>query len=126
MATDPESVLSVVDQLRSAGVTLAIDDFGTGYSSLSYLKRFAVHKLKIDQSFVRDILNDKDDAIIIATIINLAKSLNILSIAEGVEYIEQANLLREMGCGQVQGFWLAKPLTVAKMDDLLELSISLP
>jgi EAL domain-containing protein (putative c-di-GMP-specific phosphodiesterase class I) len=124
MATDPESVLTVVDQLRATGVTLAIDDFGTGYSSLSYLKRFAVHKLKIDQSFVRDILNDKDDAMIVATIINLAKSLNILSIAEGVEYIEQANALREMGCTQVQGFWLAKPLTVAKMDDLLELSTS--
>jgi EAL domain-containing protein (putative c-di-GMP-specific phosphodiesterase class I) len=91
---------------------------------LSYLKRFAVHKLKIDQSFVRDILNDKDDASIVATIINFAKSLQMISIAEGVESIEQANLLREMGCVQIQGFWLSKPLTVAKMDDLLELSKS--
>jgi diguanylate cyclase (GGDEF)-like protein/PAS domain S-box-containing protein len=125
MAADPENVLSVVDKLRAVGVTLAIDDFGTGYSSLSYLKRFSVHKLKIDQSFVRDILDDKDDAIIVATIINLAKNLQMLCIAEGVENIEQANLLREMGCAQVQGFWLAKPLTVAKINDLLELNSNL-
>jgi diguanylate cyclase (GGDEF)-like protein/PAS domain S-box-containing protein len=124
MVADPENVLAVVDKLRAIGVNLAIDDFGTGYSSLSYLKRFAVHKLKIDQSFVRDILNDKDDASIVATIINFAKSLQMISIAEGVESIEQANLLREMGCVQIQGFWLSKPLTVAKMDDLLELSKS--
>jgi EAL domain-containing protein (putative c-di-GMP-specific phosphodiesterase class I) len=115
-------VLAVVDKLRALGVTLAIDDFGTGYSSLSYLKRFAVHKLKIDQSFVRDILTDKDDAVIVTTIINFAKSLQMISIAEGVENLEQANLLREMGCVQIQGFWLSKPLSVAKMDDLLEIS----
>ncbi len=124
MVTDPENVLVVIDELRAAGVTLAIDDFGTGYSSLSYLKRFAVHKLKIDQSFVRDILDDNNDANIVATIINLAKNLQMLCIAEGVENIEQAKVLREMGCAQVQGFWLAKPLAVAKMNDLLELSLS--
>jgi EAL domain-containing protein (putative c-di-GMP-specific phosphodiesterase class I) len=126
LAADPENVLNVVDNLRELGVSLAIDDFGTGYSSLSYLKRFSVHKLKIDQSFIRDILDDKEDAMIVATIINLAKNLQMLCIAEGVENIEQANALREMGCGQVQGFWLAKPLTVAKMEDLLELSSILP
>jgi diguanylate cyclase (GGDEF)-like protein/PAS domain S-box-containing protein len=119
LVADPENVLVVVNQLREMGVFLSIDDFGTGYSSLSYLKRFAVHKLKIDQSFVRDILEDKEDAIIVSAIINLAKSLKIDCIAEGVESEEQANLLLKMGCFQIQGYWLGRPLSVEKMDNLL-------
>ena len=119
LAADPENVLAVVDLLRDEGVYLSIDDFGTGYSSLSYLKRFPVHKLKIDQSFIRDLVNDRDDRIIVSAIINLAKSLEIDSIAEGVETEEQANLLRELGCKKIQGFWLAKPLSVEEMNNLL-------
>ncbi len=119
LVSDPENVLSVVQALRDMGVFLSIDDFGTGYSSLSYLKRFAVHKLKIDQSFVRDILIDKDDAIIVSAIINLAISLEIQCIAEGVETEAQANKLQEMGCLQIQGYWLGRPLSVEKMGALL-------
>ncbi|MDI1293503.1 MAG: EAL domain-containing protein [Methylobacter sp.] len=119
LVSDPENVLSVVQALRDMGVFLSIDDFGTGYSSLSYLKRFAVHKLKIDQSFVRDILIDKDDAIIVSAIINLALSLEIQCIAEGVETAAQANKLQEMGCEQIQGYWLGRPLSVAQMCAML-------
>ena len=119
LAADHENVLCVVQTLRDLGVNLAIDDFGTGYSSLSYLKRFAVHKLKIDQSFVRDLLVDKDDAIIVSAIINLAQSLGMECIAEGVETEAQANILKVMGCMQIQGYWLGRPLSVAKMGVLL-------
>ncbi|WP_262964043.1 putative bifunctional diguanylate cyclase/phosphodiesterase [Methylobacter psychrophilus] len=119
LVSDPENVLSVVQLLRNMGVFLSIDDFGTGYSSLSYLKRFSVHKLKIDQSFVRDLLVDKDDAIIVSAIINLAKSLEIECIAEGVETEAQANKLQEMGCQQIQGYWLGRPLSVVQMNALL-------
>ncbi len=119
LVSDPENVLAVVLMLRNLGVFLSIDDFGTGYSSLSYLKRFAVHKLKIDQSFVRDILIDKDDAIIVSAIINLAKSLEIECIAEGVETEAQANKLQAMGCHQIQGYWLARPLSAMQMNEVL-------
>ncbi|MDP3330954.1 MAG: bifunctional diguanylate cyclase/phosphodiesterase [Methylococcaceae bacterium] len=119
LVSDPENVLSMVQLLRNMGVFLSIDDFGTGYSSLSYLKRFSVHKLKIDQSFVRDILVDKDDAIIVSAIINLAKSLEIECIAEGVETEAQANKLQAMGCQQIQGYWLGRPLSVVQMNEAL-------
>lgn len=119
LVSNPENVLSVVNTLRETGMFLSIDDFGTGYSSLSYLKRFSVHKLKIDQSFVRDILIDEEDAIIVSAIINLARSLGMECIAEGVETGEQANKLKELGCMQIQGYWLGRPLSVAKMDELL-------
>ncbi|MBF0217980.1 MAG: EAL domain-containing protein [Gammaproteobacteria bacterium] len=119
LVSDPDNVLSVVNTLRQMGVFLSIDDFGTGYSSLSYLKRFDVHKLKIDQSFVRDLLIDPDDAIIVSAIINLARSLKIDCIAEGVETEEQAIKLKEMGCNQIQGYWLGRPLSVSKMGELL-------
>jgi len=109
----------VVDQLAALGVTFSIDDFGTGYSSLSYLKRFSVHKLKIDQSFVRDLLTDPSDAVIVSAIINLAHSLQMQSIAEGVETREQAIRLGELGCQQIQGYWFSKPLLGSQMDALL-------
>lgn len=117
LAADPSNVLEVVDALRDDGVYLSIDDFGTGYSSLSYLKRFPVHKLKIDQSFVRDILQDQDDRSIVLAITGLAKSLEMECIAEGVESKAQADLLMELGCRQIQGYWLARPLSVAQMDE---------
>jgi diguanylate cyclase (GGDEF)-like protein/PAS domain S-box-containing protein len=119
LISDPDKVLSVVDQLAAMGVTFSIDDFGTGYSSLSYLKRFSVHKLKIDQSFVRDLLTDPSDAVIVSAIINMAYNLQMQSIAEGVETPEQAKRLGEMGCQQIQGYWFSKPLSAAQMEDLL-------
>jgi len=119
LISDPEQVLLVVDELAAMGVTFSIDDFGTGYSSLSYLKRFSVHKLKIDQSFVRDLLTDPSDAVIVSAIINMAHSLQMQSIAEGVETPEQATRLRELGCQQIQGYWFSKPILAHQMDALL-------
>ena len=105
-----ESTLQTVQSLKALGVQLSIDDFGTGYSSLAYLKRFSVDKLKIDQSFVRDILQDQEDAVIVSTIIQMAKSLNLKSIAEGVENKEVLNILERFGCNEVQGYHYAKPM----------------
>ena len=97
-------------QLKAMGVKLAIDDFGTGYSSLNYLKQFPIDKLKIDQSFVRQMHTDDADQSIVRTIINLGNNLNLTLIAEGVEEEVQLNLLRNMGCDEIQGYWYSKPL----------------
>lgn len=119
LASEPDKVLAVVKALKEQGVRFSIDDFGTGYSSLSYLKRFAVDKLKIDQSFVRDVPGDADDEAIISAIINLAGSLNIQCIAEGVENQAQADFLQELGCAEVQGYLFAKPLPVDQFESFL-------
>ena len=99
-----------LQSLRQMGVRLTIDDFGTGYSSLSYLRRYPVDCLKIDQSFVRDITIDPDDAEIVKAILAMAKSLKLHVIAEGVETKDQLKLLREWGCESMQGFLLNPPL----------------
>ncbi len=109
---DPLGAIAVMNNLHQRGVRMSIDDFGTGYSSLSYLKKFRVYKLKIDQSFVRDISTDPEDKAIVVAIISLAKGLGMQTIAEGVETIEQLNFLREHGCDEVQGYYYSKPLPV--------------
>jgi diguanylate cyclase (GGDEF)-like protein len=107
---NPLAAIAMMDNLHERGIRMSIDDFGTGYSSLSYLKRFKVYKLKIDQSFVRDISEDPDDKAIVTAIINLAASLGMLTIAEGVETAGQLNFLRLQGCDEVQGYYFSKPL----------------
>jgi len=99
-----------LEQLAGLGITLSIDDFGTGYSSLAYLKRFSVHQLKVDQSFVRDIVDDHDDAAITDAIIRLGHSLGLTIVAEGVETEEHIEILRQKGCDVMQGYFFSKPL----------------
>jgi diguanylate cyclase (GGDEF)-like protein/PAS domain S-box-containing protein len=106
-----EVMLSMMRQLKDMGVKLSIDDFGTGYSNLSYLRHLPVYKLKIDRSFVQDLSRDQDDAAITATIINMAKTLNLRVIAEGVETEQQMQFLRLHGCDEVQGYYFSRPLS---------------
>jgi len=107
---DPQAAIRIMDKLHDSGIRMSIDDFGTGYSSLSYLKRFNAYKLKIDQSFVRDITRDPDDKAIVTAIINMACSLGMQTIAEGVETAGQLALLGLQGCNEAQGYYFSEPL----------------
>lgn len=117
---NPEHTIGILQQISDLGIRLAIDDFGTGYSSLSYLKRLPIHKLKIDQSFVRDIPVDKDDMAIVETIIALSKSLKLEVIAEGVETEEQRDFLLAHDCLYIQGFYYSRPVSGKEMQKMLE------
>ena len=105
-----EHVLGTLEALQNLGARLSIDDFGTGYSSLAYLKRYPLDKIKIDRSFVKDTPEDVDDVSIITAIIQMAHSLNLRVVAEGVETKAQWNLLKSMGCDLIQGYYLARPM----------------
>jgi diguanylate cyclase (GGDEF)-like protein len=110
----------ILKELKQWGIHISIDDFGTGYSSLSYLKKFALNTLKIDQSFVRDLMEDSDDAAIVSAIIAMAKSLRFNVIAEGVENVEQLNYLAANGCHEVQGYFTGRPVPADEFEDYLE------
>ena len=123
---DVEQSVVTLKKFHQLGIHISIDDFGTGYSSLSYLKRFPIQTLKIDQSFVRDITTDPEDAAIAAAIINLGHSLRLNVIAEGVETAEQLDLLKHMGCDEAQGYYLSKPLPVDTVETVLRNGIYEP
>lgn len=113
---DPESVIKVMNKFHEQGIRMSIDDFGTGYSSLNYLKKFKVYKLKIDRSFIDDLADDSDDRAIIHAIIDMAQSLGLQTIAEGVETAEQLDFLRIHGCDEVQGYYFSKPLSSVEFE----------
>lgn len=117
---DAEATIQTIKSIKRMGLQLSIDDFGTGYSSLSYLKRFKADKLKIDRSFVCDIPNNLDDSAIARAIINMAQSLNMKVVAEGVESVQQWDFLAAEGCDFVQGYLLAKPMMADELARLLE------
>lgn len=119
LLTDVENTIYIMQSLHALGIRFALDDFGTGYSSLHYLKRFPIDVLKIDQSFVRDISTDPDDAAIVRAIITMAHSLGDSVIAEGVETAEQLQFLKANGCDAVQGYYLGRPVPAADFARLL-------
>ncbi len=113
---DAPAAIAVMNNLHARGIRMSIDDFGTGYSSLSYLKRFKVHRLKIDQTFVRGVVEDPEDRAIVSAIIRLAESLGLFTIAEGVETEGQLAFLREQGCNEAQGYYFSKPLEADRFE----------
>lgn len=119
---DPLGAIAIMNDLHQRGVRMSIDDFGTGYSSLSYLKKFKVYKVKIDQSFVRDITEDPDDKAIVSAIISMASSLGMQTIAEGVETQGQLEFLRAHGCVEAQGYLYSRPLPAAQFFSYLQTS----
>ena len=119
MMQDTEATIAKLQILRDLGVRLAIDDFGTGYSSLSYLQRFPIDILKIDKSFIDKLGHGSEGSAVAKAIIMMGDSLNLKTIAEGIEKPEQISELQSLGCGAGQGFHFAKPLTVEDMDAFL-------
>ena len=116
---DAEKTIATLNNLRALNLQLSIDDFGTGYSSLSYLKRFPISKLKVDQSFVRNMTTYANDASITKSVILLGQSLNLNVIAEGVETAEQLALLKQFGCDEIQGYYFSRPVSENELEQLL-------
>ena len=120
LMNNTDSTVAVLERLHQLGLGLSIDDFGTGYSSLAYLKRFQVQSLKIDQSFVRNLTTDADDAAIVTAVVAMAKSLKLKVIAEGVETREQLAFLARLRCDEYQGYYLSKPVPADSFIKFLE------
>lgn len=116
---NPDHAISVLTKIKQMGVKISIDDFGTGYSSLSYLKQFPVDAVKIDQSFVRDVTTDPDDAAIAGAVVAMAHSLKLKVIAEGVETIQQLEFLRDLNCDEMQGYFVSRPVPAYEFEELL-------
>jgi EAL domain-containing protein (putative c-di-GMP-specific phosphodiesterase class I) len=116
---DSETTLAILHKLRDFGIRISMDDFGTGYSSLSYLRSFPFDKIKIDQSFVRELASRGDSMAIVRAVTGLGKSLGISTTAEGVETSEQLALLRSEGCTEVQGYFFNPPRPAAEVENML-------
>lgn len=120
----PDKVTNILRALNDMGIRLSIDDFGTGYSSLSYLRNFPIHELKIDRSFIEDIVHDESHAAIVKAIISLAHSMKLKVLAEGVETQEQLDYLRAEKCDHLQGYFFSRPVPAAQIDDMLMLAMA--
>ena len=119
MTRDAENAVDVLNQLHEIGFVIAVDDFGTGYSSLLLLKQFPIDKLKIDRSFVRDILTNSDDKAIVEAILAMSQSLKLSVVAEGIEEIAQYNFLKTLKCHEAQGYYISKPRPEPEFQALL-------
>nr|WP_240364775.1 EAL domain-containing protein [Pseudomonas syringae] len=122
---DPESAVEILRDIKSYGISLSVDDFGTGYSSLAYLKRFPLDALKIDRAFIKDITSNHEDAAITRAVIVLAHELGLNVIAEGVETVDQLELLVTYGCDQMQGYLFSKPVISEECAAMIKSSRSL-
>jgi EAL domain-containing protein (putative c-di-GMP-specific phosphodiesterase class I) len=120
LLNDLDHVISIMLDLRAIGVRFSIDDFGTGYSSLTYLKRLPLDEIKIDKSFVTDLMNDPGDRAIIRSILILAKSLNLDVTAEGIELPEQRDFLVQEGCDTFQGYLYGKPSAIDSFNSFIK------
>lgn len=116
MMMDPAVSISILHELNKIGTRISLDDFGTGYSSLSYLKKFPIHKLKIDRSFITDLSRNDNDKAIVATIISMAKHLKLDVIAEGIETKDQLDILTENHCKEIQGYYYSRPLSANEVE----------
>ena len=114
-----KEAIPILRKLKELGVIISVDDFGTGYSSLSYIKQFPIDVLKIDQSFVKDVVTNAKDAAITTTIIHLGQNLGMEVIAEGVENKEQEDFLKKANCQKAQGYYYSKPLTCEAAEQFL-------
>lgn len=117
LVDDIDDVIAKMTLLQRAGIKFSLDDFGTGFSSLSYLKQLPLNQLKIDKSFVQDVLTDQNDAVIARTIVALASSLGLSVIAEGVEFEGQRAFLEKNGCYEYQGYLFSRPISIQDFDD---------
>jgi diguanylate cyclase len=113
--SDPTQAMQVLTALRDLGAQIAIDDFGTGYSSLGYLKHLPAHELKIDRSFIADMVAQERDYAIVRSTIELGHNLGLAAVAEGVEDQETLDLLTKLGCDSAQGYYLSRPLPAARV-----------
>jgi EAL domain-containing protein (putative c-di-GMP-specific phosphodiesterase class I) len=126
MMQDWKTTAEILRALKTLGVRIALDDFGTGYSSLSYMRRFPIDALKIDQSFVRDMTSDADDASIVSAVINMGRSLNMSVVAEGIQTRDQLEFLRDRQCPEGQGFYFGPPVPAAELTELWSGAVGRP
>jgi EAL domain-containing protein (putative c-di-GMP-specific phosphodiesterase class I) len=115
-----QDISNKMHQLKQIGVHFAIDDFGTGYSTLNYLKYYPFDSIKIDKSFIQGVITNKGDKYIVEAIINMARTLGVMILAEGVESIEQVNFLKDRHANHVQGYFFSKPIDAEKCTELLK------
>lgn len=125
LVTNPESVNQIMSDFRSKDYHLSIDDFGTGYASMAQLKKFPINTLKIDKTFIDDVTKDEQDASLVKAVLSLAQNLNLSTVAEGVEYEEQVEILNTMGCESIQGYVYSKPISANLFASLLESNLTL-
>lgn len=116
----PDLTQHILNQLINLGISISMDDFGSGYSSLGYLKKFPFNKIKIDQSFVKELTNEPEDLAIISAVLTLGKGFNLQVVAEGIETLEQLTLLKELQCEMMQGYYFSHPLAVEDATNFIE------